>query len=318
MRRAVITLLIAFAGTATSFAQQDVVNLKNYTDSVSYLLGMEIAHNIQKEAVRVNIPILSAGVEDVLNRTQVRLTPTERMNSLMGLQDRAQQVEASGEKEPEKIAEKLYGKVSSNAATKIKTVNDSLSYSIGCNIGEEIRQQQLGLNTYIVVSALRAVAANKPSQLTEQDVLQLRMLLENDASMEQNVMSKNKEKGEKFLEENAKRNGVVTLPSGLQYEVLKEGTGVKPTLDDEVTVHYHGTLIDGVVFDSSVERGQPVTFALNRVIPGWTEGLQLMAEGSKWKLYIPANLAYGTRGAGSKILPNSALIFEVELISVTR
>ena len=120
----------------------------------------------------------------------------------------------------------------------------------------------------------------------------------------------------KFLAENGKREGVVTLPSGLQYEVITEGTGKKPSATDTVSCHYHGTLIDGTVFDSSVRRNQPAEFPVNGVIKGWVEALQLMSEGAKWKLFIPANLAYGERGAGQSIEPNSTLIFEVELLKV--
>jgi FKBP-type peptidyl-prolyl cis-trans isomerase len=127
---------------------------------------------------------------------------------------------------------------------------------------------------------------------------------------------KAKQEGEAFLAENAKREGVKTTDSGLQYEVLQEGEGKKPTAEDRVTVHYKGTLISGEEFDSSYARGQPVTFPLSNVIPGWTEGVQLMSPGAKYKFYIPSDLAYGERGAGVKIGPNETLIFEVELLSV--
>lgn len=129
-------------------------------------------------------------------------------------------------------------------------------------------------------------------------------------------MEENQAAGKEFLLENAKRDGVVTTTSGLQYEVLAQGSGASPKATDEVTVHYHGTLTDGRVFDSSVERGQPATFPVNGVIPGWIEALQLMNVGSKYKLFIPSDLAYGERGAGQMIGPNSTLIFEVELISI--
>ena len=128
----------------------------------------------------------------------------------------------------------------------------------------------------------------------------------------------NKTLGREFLEENAKNDSVVQTTSGLQYMVLKEGTGAKPGPTDKVTVHYTGKLIDGTVFDSSVEGGEPVTFPLDKVIPGWTEGLQLMSEGSKYRLFIPSELAYGSKGAGEQILPNSTLIFDVELIKVEK
>ena len=128
----------------------------------------------------------------------------------------------------------------------------------------------------------------------------------------------NKTIGREFLEQNAKNDSVVQTKSGLQYMVLKEGTGIKPGPTDEVTVHYTGKLLDGTVFDSSVDRGEPATFPLDKVIPGWTEGLQLMSEGSKYRLFIPSELAYGSKGAGEDILPNSTLIFDVELIKVEK
>ncbi len=128
----------------------------------------------------------------------------------------------------------------------------------------------------------------------------------------------NKTLGREFLEQNAKNDSVVQTTSGLQYMVLKEGTGAKPGPTDKVTVHYTGKLLDGTVFDSSVERGEPATFPLDQVIPGWTEGLQLMSEGAKYRLFIPSELAYGSKGAGDNILPNSTLIFDVELIKVEK
>jgi FKBP-type peptidyl-prolyl cis-trans isomerase FklB len=129
-------------------------------------------------------------------------------------------------------------------------------------------------------------------------------------------ITKNLKEGKAFLAENGKKEGVTTLPSGLQYKVIREGTGVSPKATDNVTVHYKGTLIDGTEFDSSYKRNEPATFRTDRVIPGWTEALQLMKPGGRWQLFIPANLAYGERGAGSRIGPNSALVFEVELVKV--
>ena len=139
---------------------------------------------------------------------------------------------------------------------------------------------------------------------------------ETEPQQETSDVSNNKAEGEAFLAENQNKPGVTTLPSGLQYEVLTEGTGKKPTPRSSVTTHYHGTLINGNVFDSSYQRGQPATFGVNQVIAGWTEALQLMPEGSKWRLYIPSDLAYGKRGAGRDIGPDSALIFDVELLKV--
>ena len=136
-------------------------------------------------------------------------------------------------------------------------------------------------------------------------------------NMKNEKASANLKAGQEFLSANKQKPGVTALPSGLQYEVIKEGAGIKPGARSNVTCHYHGSLIDGTVFDSSVERGQPATFPLNRVISGWTEGLQLMGVGSKWRFFIPPNLAYGDRQTGSDIGPNSTLIFEVELLGVS-
>ena len=138
------------------------------------------------------------------------------------------------------------------------------------------------------------------------------------AELEAKMNAENIEKGKAFLAENAKREGVVTLPSGLQYEVITEGTGIKPSANDQVKCHYEGTLIDGTLFDSSVKRGQPAVFGVSQVIKGWVEALQLMPEGSKWKLYIPSELGYGSQQAGEMIPPYSTLIFEVELIKVIK
>jgi FKBP-type peptidyl-prolyl cis-trans isomerase FklB len=136
-------------------------------------------------------------------------------------------------------------------------------------------------------------------------------------NMKNEKASANLKAGQEFLAANKQKPGITTLPSGLQYEVITEGTGIKPLARNNVTCHYHGSLIDGTVFDSSVQRGQPATFPLNRVISGWTEGLQLMGVGSKWRFFIPPNLAYGERQTGSDIGPNSTLIFEVELLGVS-
>ena len=134
----------------------------------------------------------------------------------------------------------------------------------------------------------------------------------------QELAAKNLKEGQEYLEENGKREGVVTLPSGLQYEIIVQGDGEKPTAKSRVKCHYHGTTITGKIFDSSVKRGEPAIFPLNRVIAGWTEGVQLMPEGSKYKFYIPSQLAYGERGAGGVIPPNADLIFEIELIKINQ
>jgi FKBP-type peptidyl-prolyl cis-trans isomerase FklB len=206
-------------------------------------------------------------------------------------------------------------KKSKTGEGKITTTVDSVSYGIGATIGRNLKKDGLdSIDVDLLSRGIREVFEGKDLALTPEAA---QAVIQNYV---QGIQSKKSEAsvaaGKKFLEENSKKAGVITLPSGLQYTVLKEGTGPKPTAEDKVTTHYHGTLVNGKVFDSSVERGQPVSFAVNGVIPGWTEALQLMPVGSKWKLFIPSNLAYGERGAGGDIGPNETLIFEVELISI--
>jgi FKBP-type peptidyl-prolyl cis-trans isomerase FklB len=194
---------------------------------------------------------------------------------------------------------------------------DSLSYSLGVNIGVNLKQQGFDeLNLEVLNKAFQDVYNNKALDISNEEATQYITLYMQD--LQKAKFEKNVAEGKKFLEENKKKKGVVTLPSGLQYEVIKEGKGPKPKATDKVTTHYHGMLIDGSVFDSSVDRGQPATFPVNGVIQGWVEALQLMNQGSKWRLYIPSNLAYGERGSGPKIGPNTTLIFDVELISINQ
>jgi FKBP-type peptidyl-prolyl cis-trans isomerase FklB len=204
----------------------------------------------------------------------------------------------------------------------LNTEMDSVSYAIGLSIGNNFKQQSLdSVSVDLIAQAINDVLKDKKDlPMTEADV---NMLLQSFMMKHQRTVAekaklegvKNIEEGNAFLAKNKEKEGVVTLPSGLQYEVIKTGDGAKPTLEDMVTTHYHGTLIDGTVFDSSVDRGEPASFPVRGVIPAWTEALQLMNTGSKWKLYVPADLAYGDRPAG-KIKAGSTLIFEVELISI--
>ena len=203
-----------------------------------------------------------------------------------------------------------------------------VSYIIGRDLARNFAQQGLELDVDTLAGALKEGLQGLPSRLTpEQMQAAMQQLQEqmdsggaDDQNQEQdpNAMNNNKAEGETFLAENAAKPGITTLPSGLQYEVLTQGTGPKPTLGSSVTTHYHGTLINGTVFDSSYQRGQPATFPVNGVIAGWTEALQLMPEGSKYRLYIPSDLAYGKRGAGRDIPGDTALIFDVELLKVNK
>lgn len=201
------------------------------------------------------------------------------------------------------------------SAQKITNEIDSVSYSLGVNIGENIKAQFPDIDLNNFETAIKDVLDNKKEpKISGADAQKLiqDFFKKQQAKASESVI----EEGKKFLLDNAKRNEVTTLESGLQYEILKTGEGPKPSLNDQVTTHYHGTLIDGTVFDSSVDRGEPATFPVSGVIKGWTEALQLMSVGSKWKLFVPYDLAYGERGAGPKIGPFTTLIFEVELIKI--
>ena len=192
---------------------------------------------------------------------------------------------------------------------------ENISYALGLVIGHNLKDMNVSnLNEAEFAQAVGDVIANRPTALTDEEAKQI---VSNFLAQQQaETASKAREEGEKFLAENAKKPGITVLPSGLQYEVLTEGSGRKPKATDNVKCHYEGRLIDGSVFDSSYRRGEPATFPLNGVIAGWTEGVQLMAEGSKFRFFIPYNLAYGERGAGASIPPYAALVFDVELIQV--
>ncbi len=199
----------------------------------------------------------------------------------------------------------------------LRTDNDSLSYAIGVNIGQSLKQQGLdGIDLNLMKAAMADVLAGGATLIAADQCMPV--IMNSMKKVQEKKFAPVKAEGEKFLAENGKKEGVVKLPSGLQYTVLKKGEGEIPKATDKVNVHYHGTLIDGKVFDSSVDRGTPAQFGVTQVIAGWVEALQLMPTGSKWKLFIPANLAYGERGAGENIPPFSTLIFDVELLSIEK
>lgn len=199
---------------------------------------------------------------------------------------------------------------------------DKLSYALGIGIGSQLAgmgAKELNIDDFAqaikdVISGAGLKVDNAEAQTLVQNFFQEQEAKQQAAAAEAGKAAK--AAGEAFLAENAKKDGVVTLPSGLQYQVLKEGNGKKPSATDQVVCHYEGTLIDGTVFDSSYKRNEPATFGLNQVIAGWTEGVQLMSEGAKYRFFTPYNLAYGERGAGAQIPPFAALVFDVELIQV--
>ena len=192
---------------------------------------------------------------------------------------------------------------------------DSLSYSVGVMLAQTLKQQGLQeVDAAGVASGIKDALAGNDLQIDFHEANAL--LKKHFEGVHKQQKNQNMAEGKKFLEENSHREGVVSLPSGLQYEVLKAGSGPSPSATDKVTVHYQGSLINGKVFDSSIERNEPATFPVNGVIKGWVEALQLMNVGSKWKLFIPSDLAYGDRGAGADIGPYATLIFEVELLKI--
>jgi len=206
-------------------------------------------------------------------------------------------------------------------APELKTDKEKISYSIGMDIGGNLRRGSIEVDPDMLAKGVKDSYVGGKTLLTEDQARQAmedfqKTLMAKKAEEMRNLSEKNKADGEKFLAENAKKEGVKVLPSGLQYKVITPGTGKSPKATDTVTTHYKGTLIDGTEFDSSYKRGEPATFPVSGVIPGWTEALQLMKEGAKWQLFLPPGLAYGERGAGRDIGPNATLIFEVELISV--
>lgn len=204
------------------------------------------------------------------------------------------------------------------ADDSLKTEKQKLSYALGIYFSQSIAQQKDELDKDAFIQAIDDIFTNSKPKLTQEEIQTvLSDYQQKLASKMDAVASENKLKGEKFLNENKKKEGVVVLDSGLQYKVVKEGEGEKPGKDSFVKVHYHGTLIGGEVFDSSYERGTPVTLSLNQVIKGWQEAVPLMNVGSKWQIYVPSEMAYGSRGAGGGAIgPNETLIFDIELLAV--
>ena len=199
----------------------------------------------------------------------------------------------------------------------LKDTKDKVSYSIGLNIGFNFKKQNLPLNTDALLAGVKDALTDKKPLLSENEVRETMTAWSKEVADKQKVAGeKNAADGEKFLAENKKKDGVKTTATGLQYKVLKEGTGPQPATTDTVTVNYRGTLIDGAEFDSSYKRGEPATFPVQGVIKGWTEALQLMKKGSKYQLFIPSSLAYGERAMPPDIAANSTLVFEVELLEI--
>jgi FKBP-type peptidyl-prolyl cis-trans isomerase FklB len=206
---------------------------------------------------------------------------------------------------------------------ELKTQKDKASYAIGLSMGGSLKKNGIEVNSDVLFAGIKDALSGSKPLMTEEEMKDTMAAVQKQAQAKQQEQAtaaaeKNKKEGEAFLAANKKKDGVITLKSGLQYKIIKNGSGKTPKATDSVTVNYKGTLIDGTEFDSSYKRGQPATFPVNGVIAGWTEALQLMKEGAKWQLFLPSNLAYGERGAGGIIGPDAVLIFDVELISVNK
>jgi len=205
---------------------------------------------------------------------------------------------------------------------KLETQMDKVSYSIGLNIGNNMKRDSIKVNAQALLRGIMDASADSAARLmTPAQIQETMAAFQQELAKQQEEKArvageKNRVEGESFLATNGKKPGVVTLPSGLQYRVITQGTGKKPSATSTVTVNYVGKLMDGTEFDSSIKRGEPATFPVNGVIKGWTEGLQLMPVGSKWEFVIPASLGYGESGAGGVIPPNAVLVFEVDLLSI--
>jgi FKBP-type peptidyl-prolyl cis-trans isomerase FklB len=215
----------------------------------------------------------------------------------------------------------LAGTAYPDEQAELKGQKERLSYSLGFYFGSNLKRDEIDIDMDILLKGIKDSLSGNKTLMTEQEMRETLTSFQKEVQAKQADRrraegEKNRKEGEAFLEENKKKEGVKTLPSGLQYRVITEGTGKTPTENDTVIVHYRGTLLDGTEFDSSYRRGEPATFRVKGVIPGWSEALQLMKEGAKWQLFIPSRLAYGERGAGRTIGPNAVLIFDVELISV--
>ena len=211
--------------------------------------------------------------------------------------------------------------LSAQKKTTLKTEKDKVSYIIGTDIAKNLKKQGIDIDPDMLFKGLKDEFTDQKLVLSDSEIQQVMLAFQQEMMAKQSKQAgeaaeKNQKEGADFLAANKKKDSVITLPSGLQYKVLVEGSGKTPTISDTVTTNYRGTLIDGTEFDNSYKRGEPATFPVRGVIPGWTEALQHMKVGAKWLLYVPSNLAYGEQGAGQTIGPNATLIFEVELLSI--
>jgi len=272
---------------------------------------------MQKPLIAV-ISLLAGGIM-LLGNAQARQTPAA--NTQQAPAAKAAPAPAAGAQKAPSAKTGPATKPRTQSVLALKTQKDKVSYALGANLGMNLHNQSVEVDPAIVLRGLKDALAGGKMLLTDDQakgaLMQLQAEVRNRQQEKMKVAGEmNKKEGVEFLAVNKAKEGVVTLPSGLQYKILTEGTGLKPAASDTVVCNYRGTLISGAEFDSSYKRGQPASFPVNGVIKGWTEALQLMPVGSKWQLFVPAELGYGDRGAGADIGPSATLIFEVELLSI--
>jgi FKBP-type peptidyl-prolyl cis-trans isomerase FklB len=278
------------------------VQLNSTIQKVSYVIGHNIGSSIAKDALGLDETALTAAIKGALAKQPSKVSPQEQQAAMTAFQQHM-------------MAKRQPGAPAASAMSKEQT--KTVSSVIGNNIGSGIVRDGIDADANIFVAALKAGLAKQPSQISEEDSKSIMTAFQAEAKVKKEAEAKLLAKaGEDFLEANKKKKGVTVTKSGLQYEVIKSGNGKTPTTADKVTTHYTGTLVDGTKFDSSVDRGTPATFPVTGVIKGWTEALQLMKEGDKWRLFIPYQLAYGPQGRPGSIPPAAMLIFEIELIKV--
>jgi len=272
---------------------------------------------MQKPTISV-LTILAAGAI-LLSPAQAQQTPASTAQNPPAKS--TSQAPAPTTKKPAAIGPGQSAAVKTAAPLTLKTDKDKISYAIGLNVGKAMKRDGVDVDPDILTRAIKDVFSDAKLLLTDQEAQTTLTALQGDLRKKQELQQQqlaetNKKEGDEFLAANKTKEGVVTLPSGLQFKIVQEGAGPKPAAADTVTVNYRGTLLNGTEFDSSFKRGQPASFSVGQIIKGWTEALELMPVGSKWQLFIPPDLAYGLRGAGPSIGPNSTLVFDVELLSI--
>ena len=286
--------------------ESNTYDLSVEIDKVSYSLGANTAKGMSDQGLKaIKFNAFAQGFNDVYSNNPVKLTPDQAQAALQGFFNKTEENKINKQE------------IKQTQPMNLENEIDKVSYSVAVNIAQNIKSQGLTeINQSAFAQGIKDVYESNTAKIDEAEAQQILQSFFQKQQEKQFIVAK--EAGENFLEFNAKREEVTVLPSGLQYEVIKMGDGEKPTAESTVKTHYHGTLIDGDVFDSSVERGEPISFPVGGVIAGWTEALQLMPVGSKWKLYCPSDLAYGERGSPPRIGPHEPLIFEVELLGIAQ